>query len=73
METLMGVCYRLRTEERDLDEDDIERITPAGSLVQISGYDSVAGLFDITCEETGAWFRFTRKEIETDLEEVLTS
>lgn len=52
------------------DDDDNERITPAGSVWEVLGVDEDSGLFDIGCPATGAWIRPSEQCLLTDFTQI---
>lgn len=67
----VGDKFRLLTDQHDCDEDDNERTTPAGSVVEIDevltnsrGHE----YYSTVCHETGGWFFFEPDELLDETE-----
>jgi len=62
--------FKSHRDELD-DDDDKERITPAGSVWEVLSVDQDAGFFDIGCPATGACIRPSEQCLLTDFTQIL--
>jgi hypothetical protein len=62
----VGDGFTLTTDEPDLDENDEERITPAGSVwkvVELQPHCDPVMQYSVVCEATGGWIHLTHGEL----------
>lgn len=59
-----------KLDELDDDEHGEERITPAGSVWEVTGVDVDAGVFHIACPATGAWICPCEKALSNDFSQI---
>lgn len=66
-----GVNFYNRAPERDDDSDGNERITPPGSIWVVTDVDHKAGVYSLSCAETGAWIFPDEDALRTQFSDIV--